>query len=62
MERSEIDGLVVQNPRKMGYMGVVTLVDYLRTGNVPERIDTGVALVTRDRLDDPEVKELLGVE
>ncbi|HUV12993.1 MAG TPA: substrate-binding domain-containing protein [Acidobacteriota bacterium] len=62
MRKSEIDALVVQNPRKMGYLGVVTLVSHLRGEKVPERIDTGVAVVTADRLSDPEIKELLEIE
>ncbi len=62
MRNSEIDALVVQNPRKMGYLGVATLVSHLRGEKVPERIDTGVAVVTPDRLSDPEIKELLKIE
>lgn len=62
MGTGEIDALVVQNPRKMGYLGVSTLVKHLRGEEVPERIDTGVALVTPDRLSDPEIRKLLEME
>jgi ribose transport system substrate-binding protein len=54
-----IDGLVVQDPVKMGYLGVKTLVSHIRGQNVERRIDTGVQLVTPDRMDSPDVKELL---
>jgi ribose transport system substrate-binding protein len=54
-----IDGLVVQDPVKMGYLGVKTLVSHLKGEPVEKRIDTGVQLVTRDKMNDPAVKDLL---
>jgi ribose transport system substrate-binding protein len=54
-----IDSLVVQNPFRMGYLAVTTLVGQLR-GKPPEkRIDTGATLVTADNLKEPEIQELL---
>lgn len=54
-----IDGLVVQDPVKMGYLGVKTLVAHIKGEKVERRIDTGVRLVTPSEMDAPEVKELL---
>jgi len=54
-----IHGLILQNPMKMGYLGVKTLVAHLRGETVEKRIDTGVTLVTPENMDDPEIKELL---
>ncbi len=54
-----IDGLVLQNPVNMGYLGVKTMVDHLQGRPVEKRVDTGVQLVTRDRMHDPAVQELL---
>lgn len=54
-----IDALVVQDPVNMGYLGVKTMVDHLQGRQVPSRIDTGAQLITRDRMNDPAVKELL---
>jgi ribose transport system substrate-binding protein len=54
-----IDGLVVQDPINMGYLGVKTLVSHIRGQKVERRIDTGVQLVTPDRMDSPDVKQLL---
>jgi ribose transport system substrate-binding protein len=54
-----IDGLVLQNPMRMGYLGVKTLAAHLRGEQVPERIDTGVTLVTRENMNDPAIRELL---
>ena len=58
--RSEaLDGLVLQDPFKMGRLGVRTLVDHIRGEAVPERIDTGVRLVTPGNMDQPENQRLL---
>jgi ribose transport system substrate-binding protein len=55
----KIDGLVVQDPVRMGYLGVTTLVSHIKGQKVERRIDTGVRLVTKDIMDNPDVKELL---
>lgn len=55
----QLQGIVVQNPFRMGDLGVHTLVDYLRGQSVEKRVDTGVMLVTRENMDQPEVQQLL---
>lgn len=55
----DIDSLVVQNPTKIGYEGVKTLVEKLNGGDVPRRIDTGVKLITKENLDTPQIQALL---
>ena len=59
LRSGDIQGLVVQNPLKMGYEGVITLVKHLKGEAVPKRIDTGVTLVTQANMNQAEVKELL---
>jgi ribose transport system substrate-binding protein len=54
-----IEALVVQDPVRMGYLSVTTMVRHLRGEPVEPRIDTGVHLVTRDALDRPDVKQLV---
>jgi ribose transport system substrate-binding protein len=54
-----INGLVLQDPVKMGYLGVKTMVAHIKGNAVEKRIDTGVQLVTPDKMNDPAVKELL---
>jgi len=54
-----LQGLVIQNPNKMGYLGVKTIVAYLRGEPVEKVIDTGVVLATKDNMDAPEIKALL---
>ena len=55
----QLDGIVVQNPMRMGYLGVKTMVEHLQQKPVERRIDTGVMLVTAANLDSASVKELV---
>lgn len=57
-----VDSLVVQDPYKMGYTGVKTLVDKINGKEVPKLIDTGVELVTLERLEEPKIKALLNLQ
>jgi ribose transport system substrate-binding protein len=57
-----VDSLVVQDPYKMGYIGVKTLVDKINGKEVPKVIDTGVELVTLERLEEPKIKALLNLK
>ena len=59
LETGEIDALILQNPFKMGYLGVQTIVAYLNKQPYKSFIDTGVALVTLDNLQDPEIRSLV---
>ncbi|HEY2976313.1 MAG TPA: substrate-binding domain-containing protein [Pyrinomonadaceae bacterium] len=59
MQSGQLNAFVVQNPFKMGYLGVTTMVDYLQNKPVEKRIDTGVTLITPENLHAPETAELL---
>jgi ribose transport system substrate-binding protein len=54
-----LDGIVLQDPVRMGYLGVKTLVDHIKGAKVERRIDTGVRIVTRETMDTAEMKELM---
>ncbi|MBT3345338.1 MAG: substrate-binding domain-containing protein [Gemmatimonadetes bacterium] len=55
----DLDALVLQNPAAMGEIGVRTMVAHLNGEPIERRIDTGVSLVTRDNMTDPEIAALL---
>lgn len=55
----QLQGLVVQNPMRIGYLGVRTMVDHLQGKTVEKVVDTGVTVITPEKLDTPEVQELL---
>jgi len=59
LESGDVQGLIVQNPVKMGYLGVMTLVEHLGGKAVAKRIDTGVALVTSENMVHQEMQALL---
>jgi ribose transport system substrate-binding protein len=59
LRKGEIDALVVQDPRNMGYKAVEAVVKHIRGEKVEPRIDTGAVLVTKENLDTPAVKRLV---
>jgi ribose transport system substrate-binding protein len=62
LKAGEIDALIVQNPFKMGYEGVKAVVMSIQGKPVEKKMDTGVAVVTKDALDKPEIKALLNIQ
>ena len=54
-----IDAMVVQDPFKMGYEAVKTLVDKLNGITPPKRIDLPARVVHKADLDNPDVHQLL---
>ena len=52
-------GIVVQNPFRMGELGVRTMVDHLQGKPVEKQVDTGVQLISPETLDAPESQQLL---
>jgi ribose transport system substrate-binding protein len=59
LEHGDVQALVVQNPLKMGYLAVTTAVKSLKGEKVERRIDTGVWVVTKENMEQLEIKELL---
>jgi ribose transport system substrate-binding protein len=59
MKAGQLHGIVVQNPMRMGYLGVKTMTDHLRGRPVQRRVDTGVTVVTPANMDSTAVKELI---
>jgi ribose transport system substrate-binding protein len=54
-----LHGLVLQNPVKMGYLGVKMMVQHLRGEAVEALVDTGVTVATPENMDAIEIKTLL---
>ena len=59
LKNEEIDGLVVQNPMKMGYLGVKMMVQILNGKEVKKRIDTRVIFIEKKDLENKEIQELI---
>jgi ribose transport system substrate-binding protein len=62
LKSGELNGTVLQNPIKMGYLAVKTIVTSLRGGAVEKRVDTGVEIATPENMDTPEMQALLKPE
>jgi ribose transport system substrate-binding protein len=54
-----MQGLVLQDPINMGYLGVKTMVQHLQGRKVDKRIDTGSAVATPENMNEPRIKNLL---
>jgi ribose transport system substrate-binding protein len=59
LKKGEIHGFAVQDPIKIGYEGVKTAVAVIEGKPYEKIIDTGVKMVTKDNLEEPEVIRLL---
>ena len=59
LEAGQIDGLVLQDPVRMGYLGVKTIVAHLKGEQVDRRVDTGARVASRENMEQPDVKEIL---
>lgn len=59
LEEGVLQGIVVQKPFKMGYLGVKTGVMAFRGEEVPENIDSGFELITRENMYAENIQELI---
>lgn len=59
LKSGDLQGLVVQNPFSMGYLGVKTMVETLQGKTVEKSVDTGCILVTQENMSDASIVELL---
>lgn len=55
----DVQGLVVQNPMRMGYLGVKSMVAHLQGKKVEPRVDTGVGFVTKANFNSPEMADIV---
>lgn len=59
LRNNHIHGLILQDPKKIGYLGVKQIVLYLKGQEINKRIDTGVYIATKQNMDNSEIKSLL---
>jgi ribose transport system substrate-binding protein len=59
LKAGDVQGMVVQNPMNMGYLGVKTMVDVLQGKKVPPMVDTGVGFVTKENFNSPEMADIV---
>lgn len=59
LKDGQINGLIVQNPFNMGYLGVKNMVAHLKGETVEKRIDTGATFVTKANMTQPDIAKLI---
>ncbi len=59
LEHGVIDAVVVQDPFRIGYVAVQTIVSRLNGDTPPKRIDTPIRVISAANLTDPEVHAFL---
>jgi ABC-type sugar transport system, periplasmic component len=61
LKKGEVSALIAQDPSRMGYLSIKTIVDYIRGKKIDQTIDIGVCVITRENLDDANVQKLLSL-
>ena len=56
--KGDIDGLVLQNPINMAYLGVRSVIDHINGKKLDDYVDTGVQVATPENMNTPQMKEL----
>jgi len=59
MRNRQLQGIVVQDPFRMGELGVKMIVDHLQGKPIEKRVDTGATMVTPENMDTAESQRLL---
>jgi ribose transport system substrate-binding protein len=59
LRAGKIDGLVLQNPFRMGETGVQLVLRTLEGTAVDKRVDTGATMATKENMDQPDIKAIL---
>ncbi|RPI05049.1 MAG: sugar ABC transporter substrate-binding protein [Ignavibacteriae bacterium] len=61
LKNGEVSALIAQDPSRMGYLSVKTIVDYIRGKKISDMIDIGVSVITRENINDANNQKLLSL-
>jgi ribose transport system substrate-binding protein len=59
LRSGSVQALIVQDPFKMGYLGVKAALEAIAKRPIEKRIDTGVYVITKENMDTPAMRRLL---
>lgn len=62
LRKGHLHGLVLQNPFRMGELGVRAMADHLAGRPVAPLVDTGTMVATRENLETPEIQALIHLD
>ena len=58
IKKGEISALIAQDPSRIGFVSVKTIVDYIHGKKISPRIDIDIQVITPENVNDPEIKKL----
>jgi ribose transport system substrate-binding protein len=61
LKKGEVNAVIAQDPSRMGYLSVKTVVDYIRGKKIDQMTDIGVTVISRENLNDAKVQKLLSM-
>ena len=61
LKKGEISALIAQDPARMGYLCIKTIVDHIRGKKIPLNVNVEVRVITRDNLNDPDIQKVLAL-
>ena len=59
LQKGQVNGLVLQDPHRMGYLGVKTMLEHLSGGKPEKRIDTGAVRGTPANMVEEKIAKML---
>jgi ribose transport system substrate-binding protein len=61
LKKGEVSALIAQDPSRMGFLSVKTIVDYIRGKKVAPMIDIGVRVINQENINDADIQKLLAL-
>jgi ribose transport system substrate-binding protein len=61
LKKGEISALIAQDPARMGYLCIKTIVDNIRGKKIPLNVNVEVRVITCDNLNDPDIQKVLAL-
>ena len=59
LTENKVQGVVLQNPVRMGYLAVKAMIEHLNGQKVEKQINTGEVIATPENMNEPAIKPLL---
>jgi ribose transport system substrate-binding protein len=59
LSAGQVSALIVQNPYRIGYLGVQEVLDLIQHKTVPHSVDTGAIVATKANMNQPAIHKLL---
>jgi ribose transport system substrate-binding protein len=58
LKKGEISALIAQDPSRIGFVSVKTIIDYIHGKKIPPKIDINIHVITRENVNDPQIKKI----